>query len=363
MIFPFELEFWQRWGVEAEFVGHPLADLGAPTLSREEFATQEGLNANQQWIALLPGSRRKEVLMNLPEMLKAAEKLGEAWQYVLPVASTLDSNWLKAGVQRLAPSHDFVLRFSKDARSALAHCRAAVVASGTATVMAAMMGTPFVMVYRVSPATWILGRPLVGLTHFAMVNLIAGEEVVPELVQSNFTTENIVAHLKPLLAEIHVAALNRAKAAQNLALDMLARVAIIKFLRIELNGQFAQVLERCRMILKNSEGGRHGKGLEYRERVATFQVAKKIVLRKTGQELFRTMREIDKETLAKMRRSLFGNRGETGYKLLLNPLMFTEDGRDIYLNAEHYVLLGTFDRDRDRCRLQLMAALHVRGGL
>ena len=156
------------------------------------------------------------------------------------------------------------------------------------------------------------------------------------------------SELKPLLAEIHVAALNRAKAAENLALDMLARVAIIKFLRIELNGQFAQVLERCRMMLKNSEGGRHSKGLEHRERVAAFQVAKKIVLRKASQELFRTMREIDKETLAKMRRSLFGNRGEAGYKLLLNPLMFTEDGRDIYLNAEHYVLLGNFDRDRDR---------------
>ena len=156
------------------------------------------------------------------------------------------------------------------------------------------------------------------------------------------------SELKPLLAEIHVAALNRAKAAENLAVDMLARVAIIKFLRIELNGQFAQVLERCRMMLKNYEGVRQGKGLEHREQVATFQVAKKIVLRKTGQELFRTMREMDKETLAKMRRSLFGNRGEAEYKLLLNPLMFTEDGRDTYLNAEHYVLLGNFDRDPDR---------------
>ena len=129
---------------------------------------------------------------------------------------------------------------------------------------------------------------------------------------------------------------------------MLARVALIKFLRIELNGQFAQVLERCRMMLKNYEGVRQGKAMEHRDRVATFQVAKRIVLRKTGQELFRTMREMDKETLAKMRRSLFGNRGEAAYKLLMNPLMFTEDGRDTYLNAEHYVLLGNFDRDPDR---------------
>jgi len=156
------------------------------------------------------------------------------------------------------------------------------------------------------------------------------------------------SELKPLLAEIHVAALNRAKATENLAVDMLARVAIIKFLRIELNGQFAQVLERCRMMLKNYEGVRQGKAVEHRERVATFQVAKKIVVRKTGQELFRTLREMDKETLARMRRSFFGNRGEAEYKLLLNPLMFTEDGRDTYLNAEHYVLLGNFDRDPDR---------------
>jgi hypothetical protein len=180
----------------------------------------------------------------------------------------------------------------------------------------------------------------------------------PDVAQPNFFTGTLRAQktrmrtgpseLKPLLAEIHVAALNRAKAAENLAVDMLARVAIIKFLRIELNGQFAQVLERCRMMLKNYEGVRQGKAMEHRDRVATFQVAKKIVLRKTGQELFRTMREVEKETLAKMRRSLFGDRGEAAYRLLLNPLMFTEDGRDTYLNAEHYVLLGNFDRDPDR---------------
>ena len=88
-----------------------------------------------------------------------------------------------------------------DARSALVHSRAAVVASGTATVEAAMMGTPFVMVYRVSPLSFALGRPLVKLRHFAMVNLIAGEEIVPELVQSDFTAENVVSRLQPLLAD------------------------------------------------------------------------------------------------------------------------------------------------------------------
>jgi len=156
------------------------------------------------------------------------------------------------------------------------------------------------------------------------------------------------SELKSLLADLHVSALNRAKAAENLSVDVLARVAIVKFLRIELNSQFAQLLERGRMMLKSYEGVRQQRALEYRERVAGFQVAKKIIQRKTGQELFRILREIEKETLARTRRSLFGNRGEAEYKLFLNPLLFTEDGSDTYLNAEHYVMLGNFDRDPDR---------------
>ena len=156
------------------------------------------------------------------------------------------------------------------------------------------------------------------------------------------------SELKPLLADLHVSVLNRAKAAENLSVDMLARAAIVKFLRVELNSQFAQMLERGRMMLKSYEGVRQQKALEYRERIAGFQVAKKIILRKTGQELFRILREIEKETLARMRRSLFGNGNEAEYKLFLNPLIFTEDGCDTYLNAEHYVMLGNFDRDPDR---------------
>src|SRR6266700_2624474 len=156
------------------------------------------------------------------------------------------------------------------------------------------------------------------------------------------------SELKPLLSDFHIAALNHAKAAGNLSVDMLARLAIIKFFRIELNAQFAQLLERGRMMLKGYEGVRQQKALEYRERIAAFQVAKKIILRKAGQELFRTLREIEKETLARTRRSLFGGSAEAVYKLFLNPLIFIEDGRDTYLNAEHYVMLGNFDKDPDR---------------
>ncbi len=160
----------------------------------------------------------------------------------------------------------------------------------------------------------------------------------------------IGSELKPLLVEMHTAALNRAKAEANPSLDLLARVAIIKFLRIELGLQFAQILERCRVTLKSYEGIRQQKALEYRERVAAFQVAKKGILRKTGQELFRTLREIEKETLARTRRSLFGNsnNNDEQYKLFLNPLIFTSDGCDAYVNAEQYVMLGNFDTDPDR---------------
>jgi class 3 adenylate cyclase len=157
-----------------------------------------------------------------------------------------------------------------------------------------------------------------------------------------------IAGLKPLLGDLHIAALNRAKAADNLSVDLLGRLAIIKFLRIELNLQFAQLLERGRMMLRNFEGLRQQKALEYRERIAGFQVAKRIILRKAGQDLFRILRDLEKESLARMRRALCGNRAETEYKLFLNPLIYTEDGRDAYLTAEQYVMLGTFERDPDR---------------
>ncbi len=154
--------------------------------------------------------------------------------------------------------------------------------------------------------------------------------------------------LKPLLAELHVGALHQAKSAENLSIDVLARAAVVKFLRVEIEAQFALTLERWRMMLRNFDGLRQEKALEYRDRVATFQVQKKVIQRKVGRELFHTLREIERETLARTRRSFFGMRWDAEYKLFLNPLIFSEDGRDTYLNAEHYVMLGNFDRDPDR---------------
>lgn len=152
---------------------------------------------------------------------------------------------------------------------------------------------------------------------------------------------------KPLLADIHLASLNLAKTAKNIQIDLLGRSAILKFLRTELSLQFVQVLDRCRANLSLLDGMRQHRALEFQDRVAAFQVSKKRILRQTGQELFRTLREVEKETLARMRRSLFGNERDAEYQLFLNPLIFTDDGQDAYLNAEHYVMLGNFDRDPD----------------
>jgi lipid-A-disaccharide synthase len=196
VIFPFEETFYRDRGVHATFVGHPLADLSSPPIDRDAYASGYKLDAAKVWITLMPGSRRKEVGMNLPPILESASKLGSGYEFLLPVAPTLDRGFLES---LIGSSHS--IRLVADALPALAHSRAGIIASGTATVEAAMVGTPFVMVYRVSPLTYFLGRSRVKVPHFAMVNLIAGKEVVPELVQHDFTAEKVVARLSEILPE------------------------------------------------------------------------------------------------------------------------------------------------------------------
>ncbi len=171
----------------------------------------------------------------------------------------------------------------------------------------------------------------------------AGKPAKPKLDPSGW---------KAALTELQVGSLNRAKKEFKLSVDLLARLAVTKFLRAEMNHQFAQVVERCRVLLKNYDNNRAQKAHEYREKMAVFQVRKKIILRKVGQEIFETLREVEKSTLARTRRSLFGEETSGGsyftYPLFMNRLLFSEDGRDDYLCAEHYVMLGNWDRDPDR---------------
>ena len=199
VIIPFEREFYAQNGVQVEFVGHPLSELEPPKVSREEFARRWELDAARSWIALLPGSRRKELRLNLPAMLEAAERLGAEFEFVMPVASTLDKDWVREQIAMCARKVE--IQLTDDARASLLHARVGVVASGTATVEAALIGTPFVMVYRVAGLTWMLGRHLVKLPYYGMVNLVAGREVVPELIQDGFTPESVVREVKALLED------------------------------------------------------------------------------------------------------------------------------------------------------------------
>ncbi len=196
VIFPFEEKFYRDRGVDATFVGHPLADLPRPETHREVYAAEHRLDSSKPWITVMPGSRVKEVRMNLPGILQSVAQLGPGYEYLLPVAPTLDRSFL----QSLIGDHGSI-RLVPETLPALAQSRAGIVASGTATVEAAIMGTPFVMVYRVSPMTYRLGRSRVKVPFFAMVNLIAGEEVVPELVQEEFTAENVVTRLQEIIVD------------------------------------------------------------------------------------------------------------------------------------------------------------------
>ena len=224
VIFPFEEPFYREHGVQAEFVGHPLAELPLPVISREEFAAATGLDAAKTWIGILPGSRAKEIRDNLPEMMRAAILLSHDYhlehgnavpQFVVPLAPTLSSLQRREAADIVNQLHEnLTVRVVNDvgaegpvgptaggARATLFHARASVVASGTATVDAALMGNPFVVVYRVSPITYAIARKVVKVPHIAMANLIAGKRMVPELIQQDFTAANIVQHLKPLLPD------------------------------------------------------------------------------------------------------------------------------------------------------------------
>jgi lipid-A-disaccharide synthase len=227
VIFPFEEQFYRERGVQAEFVGHPLADLPLPAISRADFAAANGLDPEATWIGLLPGSRPKEIRANLPEMLNAAKILSARsvtghdfshaanaqkqiralapappYQFLIPLAPTLNPTQ-RAEVQSLV--HTFAanlpIHFVDDARAALHHARASVVASGTATVEAALIGNPFVVVYRVSPLTYAIAKQVVRVPHVAMANLIAGKRVVPELIQNDFTASKIVQQINLMLPD------------------------------------------------------------------------------------------------------------------------------------------------------------------
>ena len=197
-IFPFEEAFFTRAGVKATYIGHPLAGLVAPSLSREEFFEKHGLAAGRPLIVVLPGSRRGEAARHLPAVLDAVERLcrEQALNLILPASVTTGAAFFR---ERMGPSPVQVIE--GESWDAMAHADLALAASGTVTVEAALLGTPMVTFYKVTTASWLLGRMLVRVPFYSMVNLIAGRAVVPELMQSQMTGERLAAEAQRLLGD------------------------------------------------------------------------------------------------------------------------------------------------------------------
>ena len=197
-IFPFEEEFFTRHGIPATYIGHPLAGLVRPSLSREEFFRKHRLAAERPLVAVLPGSRRGEAARHLPALLDAAERLyrEQAINLILPASATTGAGFFEA---RLGGSPVQVIE--GESWDAMAHSDLALAASGTVTVEAALLGVPMVTFYKVTNASWLAGKFLVDVPFYSMVNLIAGRAIVPELMQSQMTGENLAREARRLLSD------------------------------------------------------------------------------------------------------------------------------------------------------------------
>ncbi len=180
VIFPFEEDYFRRHGVDALFVGHPLSDLARPRHTREEFFRQHGLDISQKLVALLPGSRKGESARHLPALQDAAERLTATgtMQFVLPASVTTGKAYFEA-----LWSGPPVCITNGDAHDCVGHADVALVASGTATVETAILGTPMVTFYKLSWPSYLLARLLVRAPYYSMVNLLAGKAVVTECIQ------------------------------------------------------------------------------------------------------------------------------------------------------------------------------------
>ena len=197
-IFPFEEAFFRAEGVDARYIGHPLGGLVRPSLSKEEFFRKHRLAAGRPLITVLPGSRRGEAARHLPALVDAAKRLyqEQAVNLILPASATTGVKFFKEQLEGTP-----IRAIEGESWDAMAHADVALAASGTVTVEAALLGTPMVTFYRVTPASWWIGKLLVRVPFYSMVNLIAGRAVVPELMQEQMTGERLAAEARRLLSD------------------------------------------------------------------------------------------------------------------------------------------------------------------
>jgi lipid-A-disaccharide synthase len=212
VIFPFEEAIYRDAGIPVQWVGHPLLDLTASSGSRQTFLERHGFDSSRPLVALLPGSRRNEVRAILPELLEAARLIRQRLpgaQFVLARAPHLaDDLFALPGDEGSSGPTVTILEGVLD--DVLASADVALLASGTVTVQAALHECPMIVVYRLSPLTYQLGRPFVHVDTFAMANLVAGRRIVPELIQDEFTPRAVADAALELLLNPAAAARMRA---------------------------------------------------------------------------------------------------------------------------------------------------------
>ncbi|HEY7290227.1 MAG TPA: lipid-A-disaccharide synthase [Vicinamibacterales bacterium] len=199
VIFPFEVPLYEDAGVPVEFVGHPLIDLARASAPRERFLPAHGLSLTSPCVALLPGSRPNEVARILPGLIGAAQRIRDSVadaQFIVARAPNLEDELFKPAAN--CPRTVIV---AGDTDAVLASADVALTASGTATVQTALHDTPMVVVYRTSMLTYELGRRLVKVGSIGMVNLIAGEKIVPELIQDAFTPDAVAREAISMLTD------------------------------------------------------------------------------------------------------------------------------------------------------------------
>jgi lipid-A-disaccharide synthase len=201
-LFPFEEPWFRERGVDATYIGHPLASMVRPSRSAAAFRTAHGLPAQGLLFTLLPGSRPGEALRHLPILLDTVERLRARWPGAAFVLATpkgfAQKNVFTNFQERIAALAIKVIE--NEAWDAIGHASLALAASGTVTMEAAVLGTPMVTFYRVTALSWWAGRHLVKVPYLSMVNLIAGRSVVPELIQNDMTAARLAAAATELLA-------------------------------------------------------------------------------------------------------------------------------------------------------------------
>ena len=199
VIFPFEPAYYQGEAVEVEYVGNPLADEALVGRSRERFLRENGMDPDRTVVGLFPGSRRAEIRYNLETMLQAAALIYRAKpqsRFLLPVAASLDSEMFAGPLAAAGLPVTAVRESIYDSANA---CAAVICVSGTVTLQTALVGTPMVIVYRMSPLSYAVGKRLVKVPHIGLPNIVAGREVARELIQEEATAENIAAEILRIL--------------------------------------------------------------------------------------------------------------------------------------------------------------------